>query len=186
MATNIPPHNLSELVDAIAYVVDRSTQLEDVTVDELMQFVHGPDFPTGGLVLGLEELKLAYGTGKGRVIMRARTRIEEMAGGRHRILVTEIPYQLNKTTLLERIAELVREGRIPDITDLRVESDRKGMHVVIELKRGAAPLKVLNQLFKYTPLQSTFRRQLLALVDGEPRCSASNGRCRSTSTIASM
>ena len=169
MATNIPPHNLSELADAIAYVVDRWTELEDVTVDELMQFVHGPDFPTGGLVLGLEELKLAYGTGKGRVIMRARTRIEEMAGGRHRILVTEIPYQLNKTTLLERIAELVREGRIPDISDLRDESDRKGMHVVIELKRGAAPRKVLNQLFKYTPLQSTFGVNLLALVDGEPR-----------------
>ena len=169
MATNIPPHNLSELADAIAYVVDRWTELEDVTVDELMQFVHGPDFPTGGLVLGLEELKLAYGTGKGRVIMRARTRIEELAGGRHRILVTEIPYQLNKTTLLERIAELVREGRIPDISDLRDESDRKGMHVVIELKRGAAPRKVLNQLFKYTPLQSTFGVNLLALVDGEPR-----------------
>jgi DNA gyrase subunit A len=169
MATNIPPHNLSELAEAIAYVVDRWTELEDVTVDELMQFVHGPDFPTGGLVLGLEELKLAYGTGKGRVIMRARTRIEELAGGRHRILVTEIPYQLNKTTLLERIAELVREGRIPDISDLRDESDRKGMHVVIELKRGAAPRKVLNQLFKYTPLQSTFGVNLLALVDGEPR-----------------
>ena len=169
MATNIPPHNLSELADAIAYVVDRWTELEDVTVDELMQFIHGPDFPTGGLVLGLEELKLAYGTGKGRVIIRARTRIEEMAGGRHRILVTEIPYQLNKTTLLERIAELVREGRIPDISDLRDESDRKGMHVVIELKRGAAPRKVLNQLFKYTPLQSTFGVNLLALVDGEPR-----------------
>ena len=169
MATNIPPHNLSELADAIAYVVDRWTELEDVTVDELMQFIHGPDFPTGGLVLGLEELKLAYGTGKGRVIMRARTRIEEMPGGRHRILVTEIPYQLNKTTLLERIAELVREGRIPDISDLRDESDRKGMHVVIELKRGAAPRKVLNQLFKYTPLQSTFGVNLLALVDGEPR-----------------
>ena len=169
MATNIPPHNLGELADAIAYVVDRWTELEDVTVDELMQFIHGPDFPTGGLVLGLEELKLAYGTGKGRVIMRARTRIEEMAGGRHRILVTEIPYQLNKTTLLERIAELVREGRIPDISDLRDESDRKGMHVVIELKRGAAPRKVLNQLFKYTPLQSTFGVNLLALVDGEPR-----------------
>ncbi len=169
MATNIPPHNLSELADAIAYVVDRWAELDDVTVDELMQFIHGPDFPTGGLVLGLEELKLAYGTGKGRVIMRARTRIEEMAGGRHRILVTEIPYQLNKSTLLERIAELVREGRIPDISDLRDESDRKGMHVVIELKRGAAPRKVLNQLFKYTPLQSTFGVNLLALVDGEPR-----------------
>ena len=169
MATNIPPHNLSELADAIAYVIDRWAELDEVTVDELMEFIHGPDFPTGGLVLGQEEIKLAYGTGKGRVIMRARTRIEEMAGGRHRILVTEIPYQLNKTTILERIAELVREGRITDISDLRDESDRKGMHVVIELKRGAAPRKVLNQLFKYTPLQSTFGVNMLALVDGEPR-----------------
>jgi DNA gyrase subunit A len=169
MATNIPPHNLGELADAIAYLIDRWADLDEITVDELMQFVHGPDFPTGGLLLGQEEIKLAYGTGKGRLIMRARTRIEEMTGGRFRIVVTEIPYQLNKTTILERIAELVREGRISDISDLRDESDRKGMHVVIELKRGAAPRKVLNQLFKYTPLQSTFGVNMLALVDGEPR-----------------
>ena len=141
MATNIPPHNLAELVDAIAYLIDRWAELDEVTVDELMQFIHGPDFPTGGLLLGQEEIKLAYGTGKGRVIMRARTRIEEMNGGRFRIIITEIPYQLNKTTILERIAELVREGRISDISDLRDESDRKGMHVVIELKRGAAPAR---------------------------------------------
>lgn len=169
MATNIPPHNLGELVDAIVYLIDRWTAADEITVDELMQFIQGPDFPTGGLVLGLEEIKLAYGTGKGRVIMRARTRIEELSGGRYRILVTEIPYQLNKTTILERIAELVRDGRINDISDLRDESDRKGMHVVIELKRGAAPRKVLNQLFKYTPLQSTFGVNMLALVAGEPR-----------------
>jgi len=169
MATNIPPHNLGELVDAIAYLIDRWADLDEITVDELMQFIHGPDFPTGGLLLGREEIKLAYGTGKGRLIMRARTRIEEMSGGRFRVVVTEIPYQLNKTTILERIAELVREGRINDISDLRDESDRKGMHVVIELKRGAAPRKVLNQLFKYTPLQSTFGVNMLALVDGEPR-----------------
>ncbi len=169
MATNIPPHNLGELVDAIVYLIDRWADADDVTVDELMQFIHGPDFPTGGLVLGREEIKLAYGTGKGRLIMRARTRIEEMSGGRHRILVTEIPYQLNKSTILERIAELVRDGRLSDISDLRDESDRRGMHIVIELKRGAAPRKVLNQLFKYTPLQSTFGVNMLALVDGEPR-----------------
>jgi DNA gyrase subunit A len=169
MATNIPPHNLGELADAIAFLIDRWGEVDDVTVDELMQFIQGPDFPTGGLVLGREEIKLAYGTGKGRVIMRAATRIEEMGANRHRILVTEIPYQLNKSTLLERIAELVREGRIPDISDLRDESDRKGMRVVIELKRGASPRKVLNQLFKYTPLQSTFGVNMLALVDGEPR-----------------
>ncbi len=169
MATNIPPHNLGELVDAIAYLIDRWAEADDVTVDELMQFIHGPDFPTGGLLLGREEIRLAYGTGKGRLIMRAQSRIEELGSGRHRIVVTEIPYQLNKSTILERIAELVRDGRIPDISDLRDESDRKGMHIVIELKRGAAPRKVLNQLFKYTPLQSTFGVNMLALVDGEPR-----------------
>ncbi len=156
-------------MDAIAYLIDRWADRDDVTVDELMTFIEGPDFPTGGQVLGREEIKLAYGTGKGRLIMRAVTRVEEMTSGRFRIVVTEIPYQLNKTTLLERIAELVREGRIPDISDLRDESDRKGMHVVIELKRGSAPLKVLNQLFKYTPLQSTFGVNMLALVNGEPR-----------------
>ena len=169
MATNIPPHNLTELVDAIAYLIDRWDQVDEITVDELMMFVRGPDFPTGGLLLGRDEIKLAYGTGKGRVIMRAVTRIEEMAGGRYRILVTEIPYQINKTTILERIADLVRTGRLTDIGDLRDESDRRGMRIVIELKRGAAPRKVLNQLFKYTPLQSTFGVNLLALVDGEPR-----------------
>ena len=169
MATNIPPHNLAELCDAIAYLIERWADADEISVDELMQFIHGPDFPTGGLVLGREEIKLAYGTGKGRLTMRARTRIEEMGGGRYRVLVTEIPYQLNKSTILERIAELVREGRINDISDLRDESDRKGMRVVIELKRGAAPRKVLNQLFKYTPLQSTFGVNMLALVDGEPR-----------------
>ncbi len=176
MATNIPPHNLGELCDAIMFLIDRWGDVDDITVDELMQFIQGPDFPTGALVLGREEIKLAYGTGKGRVVMRAATRIEEMGesrrgggSGRHRIVVTAIPYQLNKTTLLERIAELAREGRLPDISDLRDESDRKGMHIVIELKRGASPRKVLNQLFKYTPLQSTFGVNMLALVEGEPR-----------------
>jgi len=140
MATNVPPHNLSELADAIIYLIDHWEGRDDVTVDDLMQFVQGPDFPTGGLVLGRDEIKLAYGTGKGRLIMRAVARIEELAGGRHRIVVTEIPYQINKTTILERIAELVRDGRLNDISDLRDESDRKGMHIVIELeaRRGSA------------------------------------------------
>ena len=169
MATNVPPHNLNELTDAIAYLIDAWQQRDDVSVDELIQFVQGPDFPTGGFVLGREEIKQAYGTGKGRVTMRAVTRIEEMGGGRHRIVITEIPFQLNKTTLLERIAELVREGRLADVNDLRDESDRRGMQIVVELKRGAPPRKVLNQLFKYTPLQSTFGVNMLALVDGEPR-----------------
>ncbi len=169
MATNIPSHNLNELVDAIAFVIDRWEHLDEITVDELMEFVQGPDFPTGGMVMGREEIKLAYGTGKGRLIVRAVSRIDEMAGGRHRIIVTEIPFQINKTTILERIAEVVRDGRLSDISDLRDESDRKGMRIVIELKRGAAPRKVLNQLFKYTPLQTTFGVNMLALVDGEPR-----------------
>jgi DNA gyrase subunit A len=169
MATNVPPHNLNELVDAIAYLIGRWEERDEVTVDELMEFVNGPDFPTGGLLLGRDEIKLAYGTGKGRLIMRAVTRIEDMPGGRFRIVVTEIPYQINKTTILERIAELVRDGRLSDISDLRDESDRKGMHIVIELKRGATPRKVLNRLFKFTPLQSTFGVNMLALVDGEPR-----------------
>ncbi len=169
MATNIPPHNLGEVVDAIVHLIDHWTEVDDITVEELMQFIQGPDFPTGGLVLGREEIQSAYGTGKGRIIMRARARIEEMSGGRHRIIVSEIPYQLNKSNILERIAQLVRDGRISDISDLRDESDRTGMRIVIELKRSASPRKTLNRLFKFTPLQSTFGINLLALVDGEPR-----------------
>jgi DNA gyrase subunit A len=169
MATNIPPHNLGEVIDAIVYIIDHWTGVEDISVEELMQFVQGPDFPTGGLVMGREEIASAYGTGKGRIVMRAKARIDEMSGGRHRIIVTEIPYQLNKSNILERIAELVRDGRIADISDLRDESDRKGMRIVIELKRSASPRKTLNRLFKYTPLQSTFGVNMLALVDGEPR-----------------
>jgi len=169
MATNIPPHNLTELVDAIVLLIDRWHELEEVTVDDLMEHVHGPDFPTGALILGREEIVQAYATGRGRLTMRAVSHIEEMPGGRFRIIVTEIPYQLNKTTVIERIAELARGGRLPDVSDLRDESDRTGMRIVIELKRGAAPRKVLNQLFKFTPLQSTFGVILLALVDGEPR-----------------
>ena len=169
MATNIPPHNLGEVVDAIVHLIDHWTELDDVTVEDLMQFVQGPDFPTGGLVLGREEIQSAYGTGKGRIIMRARARIEEMSSGRHRIIVSEIPYQLNKSNIIERIAELARDGRISDISDLRDESDRTGMRIVIELKRSASPRKTLNRLFKFTPLQSTFGVNLLALVDGEPR-----------------
>ena len=175
MATNIPPHNLGELCEALTYLIDhacpsdRHHEADEVSVDDLMQFLPGPDFPTGGLILGQEGIKSAYATGRGRVVMRAVTRIEEMRHGRHRIVVTEIPYQVNKSSLIERIAYLVREGRIPDITDLRDESDRRGMGIIIELKRSAQPRKVLNQLFKYTTLQSTFGVNFLALVNGEPR-----------------
>jgi DNA gyrase subunit A len=169
MATNIPPHNLRELTAATRYLIDRYDEMDDVTVEDLMQHVHGPDFPTGGIIVGTEGILSAYGTGRGRIVVRGKAHIEEMSGGRYRIQITEIPYQINKTALIERIAELVREGRIDSVSDLRDESDRRGMRIIIELKRGAAPKPVLNQLYKYTPLQSTFGVQMLALVEGEPR-----------------
>ena len=169
MATNIPPHNLNEICDALIYLIEHYNQVDDVTVQDLMQFVKGPDFPTGATLIGQEGLLNAYGTGKGRVTMRAVARIEEMKGNRHRIVVTEIPYQVNKASLLERIADLVRADKLKDIADLRDESDRAGLSVVIELKRGAQPKQVLNQLYKYTPLQSTFGINMLALLDNEPR-----------------
>ncbi len=169
MATNIPPHNLGELCDAITFVIEQYARLDEISVDELMQRLPGPDFPTGGIILGTEGIRAAYAKGTGRITVRAKTVIEEMRGGRFRILVTELPYQVNKSSLLERIADLVRSGRIDGIADLRDESDRSGMSIVIELKRGAAPRTVLNQLLKFTPMQSTFGINMLALVDGEPR-----------------
>ena len=169
MATNIPPHNLGEVCDALVHLIDRWDELDDVTVEDLRHYVEGPDFPTGGIIVGREGVRQAYVTGRGRVIVRAMTHIEEMKGGRHRIVITELPYQTNKSSLLERIADLARSGRIGTISDLRDESDRRGMSIIIELKRGAQPRKTLNQLFKYTPLQSTFGVQMLALVNGEPR-----------------
>jgi len=176
MATNIPPHNLRELATAITYMIDRMIAAEgdpdevipEITVDELMHFVHGPDFPTGALIVGGGELKEAYATGKGRIVMRARAEIEEK-NDHFRIVVTEIPYQVNKASILERIAALVRDGRLEMISDLRDESDRRGLAIVIELKKFAQPRTVLNRLYKYTQLQTTFGVQMLALVDGEPR-----------------
>lgn len=171
MSTNIPPHNLGEVCDAIAHMIDRQDELDAVTLDDLMQFVKGPDFPTGGLIIGTEGIRSAYATGRGRVIMRAVAEIEDMPGraGRHRINITEIPYQVNKANQIERIAELVNQGKITDISDLRDESDRQGISIIVELKRGTQPKKVLNQLFKHTALQQTFGVQMLALVDREPR-----------------
>ena len=168
MATNVPPHHLGEVCDAVVHVVDNWERLEEITLEELMEFVKGPDFPTGGTIMGLDGIRSAYATGRGHIQMRAVARIEE-ARGRFQIIVTEIPYQLNKTNLLERIAELAREGRLDQISDLRDESDRTGMRIVIELKRNAVPKKTLNRLFKYTPLQSTFAINMLALINGEPR-----------------
>jgi DNA gyrase subunit A len=169
MATNIPPHNLRELAAAISYVIDHYNHLEEVTVDDLMQFVKGPDFPTGAIVVAGDELKEAYATGRGRVVLRAKADVEETNTGRHRIVFTEIPYQISKTSIIERIVSLVREDRLTAISDLRDESGRDGMRLTVELKQGAQPLKILNQLYKYTQLQSTFSIQMLALVNGEPR-----------------
>ena len=168
MATNIPPHNLSEICDAVVHVIDNWERRERIGLDELMEMVKGPDFPTGGEILGTEGIRHAFATGRGRLLVRARTQIEETDNGRFRIIVTEIPYQINKTTLLERIAELVRSGRLDGISDLRDESDRRGMRIVIELKRGASPKKEQNRLFKFTPLQSTFSVNALSLLNGRP------------------
>lgn len=169
MATNIPPHNLGELADALRYMVENYDNIDEVTIEDLMERIPGPDFPTGGIIVGAEGIRQAYSTGKGRIVMRALAHIEEMGAGRFRIVITEIPYQVNKASLIERIAALARKGRLNEISDLRDESDRRGMSIVVELKRGSQPKKVLNQLFKYTQLQTTFGVQLLALVDGEPR-----------------
>jgi DNA gyrase subunit A len=169
MATNIPPHNLRELTNAIIFLIENYDRMDDVPVEELMKHVTGPDFPTGGIIVGREGIEAAYATGRGRLVVRGTAHIEEGKSGRHEIIITEIPYQVNKSTLIERIAELVREDKIDMISDMRDESDQRGMSIVIELKRGAQPRKVLNQLYKYTALQSTFGVMILALVDGEPR-----------------
>ena len=165
MATNIPPHNLREVVDACIHLIDNP----DATVADLMHFIKGPDFPTGAFVHGREGIREAYETGRGRVVMRARAEIEENDGAKPRIIVTEIPYMVNKSRMIEQIAALVREKRVTDITDLRDESDRDGIRVVIELKRDAIPYIVLNQLYKHTQMQSTFGVILLALVGGVPK-----------------
>jgi len=169
MATNIPPHNLRELSAALIYSIDNYEKYEDIPVEDLLKHIPGPDFPTGGTIVGSDGIRQAYTTGRGRIVLRGTAHIEEMGSNRHRIVITELPYQLNKSSLIERIAELVRKGRLDYISDLRDESDRRGMSIVIELKRNAQPRKVLNQLYKYTALQSTFGVQMLALIHGEPR-----------------
>jgi DNA gyrase subunit A len=172
MSTNIPPHNLGEVVDALIFMLDNWERLDDVNIENLMRFIHGPDFPTGGLIVQdthEDDLTAAYGTGRGRVTVQARCHIEETTRGRNRIIVTELPYMTNKSSLIERIAELARESRLEGITDLRDESDRHGLRIVIELSRNAEPEKVLQGLYKSTPMRSTFGIIMLALVDGEPR-----------------
>ena len=165
MATNIPPHNLGETIDALVALIDRP----DITVDELMQYLPGPDFPTGGIIMGKMGIASAYRTGRGRIVVRAKAEIEQYAANHSRIIVTEIPYQVNKARLVERIAELVHEKKLEGISDLRDETDRNGTRIVIELKRDVNANVVLNLLYKHTSMQETFGAIMLALVDGEPK-----------------
>ena len=165
MATNIPPHNMNEVIDGVLMLIDNP----DASVEELMAVIKGPDFPTGGLIMGTAGIKDAYTTGRGSVKMRAKAHVETMSNGKPRIVVTELPYQVNKARLIEKIADLAREKQIEGVTDLRDESDRNGMSIVIELRKDVNPDIMLNQLYKHTQLQETFGVIMLALVDNQPR-----------------
>ncbi len=165
MATNIPPHNLNEVVDALSALIDRP----NLRIETLMKYIKGPDFPTGGIIYGVEGIDEAYRTGRGHITVRGRVNVEKGRAGHQNLVITEVPYQVNKANLIERIANLVQDKKIDGIVDIRDESDRDGMRVVIELKRDAQPEVVLNQLYKHTPLQSTFGVIMLALVDGQPK-----------------
>lgn len=165
MATSIPPHNLGEVIDCVVANIENP----EIELDEMLKYIKGPDFPTGAIIMGREGIKKAYSTGRGKVIVRARAEIEEMSGNRQRIVVSEIPYQVNKAVLIEKIADLVKEKKIEGISDLRDESDRNGMRIVIELKRDANANILLNQLYKHTQLQDTFSIIMLALVNGQPK-----------------
>ena len=172
MSTSIPPHNLGEVVDALDYMLQNWKSLDKITVEELTEFIKGPDFPTGGVIIEDQRrsgLKSAYGAGRGKVRVRAKAIVEEMSRGRHRIVITEIPYMTKKVTVLERIAKLVRDEDLEGIADLRDESDRQGMRIVIELMKSAQPEEVLEALFKRTTLENTFSIIMLALVDDEPK-----------------
>ncbi|MCD4684546.1 MAG: DNA gyrase subunit A [Anaerolineae bacterium] len=174
MSTSVPPHNLSEVVDALVFMLNHWDELDDIGVSELMQFIKGPDFPTGGVIYTQYDadedmLRTSYATGRGKLRVRAKVHVEELGRGRSRIIISEIPYQTNKTSLIERIAVLTRNGKIEGITDLRDESDRNGLRIVIDISRTADAMEVLASLFKLTPLQTTFSVIMLALVNGEPR-----------------
>ena len=177
MATNIPPHNLNEVIDALTFIIDHYHAVDEITLEHLMYFIKGPDFPTGGLVYRYREGKnghediiaQAYAGGRGRLLVQAKVHIEAMSRNRNRLVVTELPYQTNKTRLIERIANLVRDGRLEGLTDLRDESDRQGMRIIIELTRNVEPDDILKALYKLTPMQQTFGIINLALVDGQPR-----------------
>ena len=164
MATNIPPHNLGETIDGLLAMMEKP----DITLDELMELIPGPDFPTGAAILGRAGIRAAYDTGRGSIIMRAKVAVEELRKDREALIVSEIPYQVNKATLIERIAELVREKRIEGISDLRDEFDRDGMRIVIEIRRDAVADVVLNQLWRFTALQSSFGANMIALNGGRP------------------
>jgi len=183
MATKIPPHNLTEVVDAVCFMI-KKTKIEEIenekgekvrniryegTIDELLKFIKGPDFPTGGSIYDIEQIKSAYTTGKGKIIMRAKADIKEMKNGRMAIILTELPYQVNKANLVAKIAQLAKDKKIIGISDLRDESDRQGIRVVIELKRDAKPKRILNNLFVKTPMQTTFAANVVALVAGTPQ-----------------
>ena len=165
MATNIPPHNLTETIDATLAVMDQP----DISVLELMSIIKGPDFPTGGIILGRAGIRQAYETGRGSIMIRSRTEIDELPNGKPRIIVTEIPYMVNKANLVEKIASLVREKIVDGITDLRDESSREGIRIVIEMRKDVQPDVILNQLFRLTALQTSFGVNTLALVNGEPK-----------------
>ena len=166
MATNIPPHNPSEVCNAIVALIDRP----ESAAEELMRRVRGPDFPTGGIIMGKSGIRNAYTTGRGQVVVRARAEVEEMKrSNRMQIVVSELPYQVNKATLVGKIAGLVKDRRIEGITEIRDESDRDGMRIVMELRGGSQPLVILNNLFKFSAMQSSFSVNMLALVDGTPQ-----------------
>ena len=189
MATNIPPHNLGEAIDATIAYIDNP----DIDVAGLMKHIKGPDFPTGGIIVGWQGIKDAYETGRGRVVVRGKAHIEPLRQGKEAIIVTELPYQVSKgdgrndgSGLIKKIAEQVQNGRIPQISDLRDESDKSGIRLVIELKRDAIPKVVLNNLYKHTTLQTTFGVNTVALVDGVPKTlvAARDDRRRTSSTSA--
>ncbi len=178
MATKIPPHNLGELIDAITYMIGKTkttapgkgfSLTSNATVDELLEFIKGPDFPTAGAIFDFNEIKNVYTTGRGRILIRGKADIEDIGNGKSAIIITELPYQVNKALMVARIAELAREKKIEGISDLRDESDRRGTRVVVELKRDTTPKKVLNNLFKHTSLQTTFSANIVALVNGTPQ-----------------
>ncbi|MGD8633266.1 MAG: DNA gyrase subunit A [Anaerolineales bacterium] len=173
MSTSIPPHNMDEVCDALIHMLDNWSKLDDVSVEKLMEFIPGPDFPTGGIILQDKErgrtLASAYGRGRGKITLQARAHIEDAGRGRSRVIITELPYQTNKSNLIERIASLARDGKLEGLTDLRDESDREGLRVVLEISKAGDPEKILSTLYKRTPMRGTFSIIMLALVDGEPR-----------------